>query len=490
MSSKDVENLTQKLICSSCIGEAYLSAEIADHGEQKKCSYCGQLGHTYSVGELAERVETAFEQHYVRTSDQPDSYQYLLLSDRESTYDWERNGEPIVNAIMNAADISEAAAEDIQNILNDKYEDFDSAAMGEETEFSDSSYYEERGIGVGTWHEEWDNFERSLKTEARFFSRSAAEHLEAIFEGIDEMRTSDNHPIVIDAGPETDFSAVYRARVFQSNEKLEAALCRPDFHLGSPPPMFAIAGRMNAQGISVFYGADDERVAIAEVRAPVGSQVAVARFEITRRLRLLNLTALGSVGAGGSIFDVELASRIERASFLRLLSRRITRPIMPDDEPFDYLATQAIADFLATNASIPVDGMIYPSVQAAGHALNVVLFHKAARVETMDIPRGAEIRARSGQMGEDGWEDDYSVVEEVPPASTVTDKGNVEKSSWPPNFAELEKIMWKDLDSEWREPSLRVLSDSVRVHRILRVDFKTEEFHVRRQRWEKREPEF
>ena len=32
--------------------------------------------------------------------------------------------------------------------------------------------------------------------------------------------------------------------------------------------------------------------------------------------------------------------------FLRSLSGRITRPVMPDDEPFEYLATQAIADFL------------------------------------------------------------------------------------------------------------------------------------------------
>jgi len=49
---------------------------------------------------------------------------------------------------------------------------------------------------------------------------------------------------------------------------------------------------MNARGVSVFYGAIDPRVALAEVRPPVGSRVAVARFEIIRPLRLLDLNAL------------------------------------------------------------------------------------------------------------------------------------------------------------------------------------------------------
>ena len=135
---------------------------------------------------------------------------------------------------------------------------------------------------------------------------------------------------------------------------------------------------MNARGVSVFYGANDPRVAIAEVRPPVGSQVAVARFEIVRPLRLLDLTALRTVSEGGSIFDPELASQMERAMFLRSLSQRLTRPVMPDDEDFDYLPTQAIADFLATQNQPTIDGIMFPSVQVAGDALNVVLFYKGS----------------------------------------------------------------------------------------------------------------
>jgi RES domain len=188
---------------------------------------------------------------------------------------------------------------------------------------------------------------------------------------------------------------------------------------------------MNARGISVFYSANDQKTAIAEVRPPVGSQVAVAPFEIIRKLRLLDLTALRDVRVTGSIFDLGLARRMERAAFLRSLSRRITRPVMPDDEPFECLATQAVADFLATESLVPMDGIIFPSVQAAGDVLNVVLFHKAARVEVMDIPKGTEISATVGHWEEDGWQEEYAVTEEVPPAPEQPDKKESAKPGWP-----------------------------------------------------------
>jgi len=45
-----------------------------------------------------------------------------------------------------------------------------------------------------------------LKQEARFFSQSAAGHLAAIFDGIDEMRTWDGKPVVVKAGPDTSMA--------------------------------------------------------------------------------------------------------------------------------------------------------------------------------------------------------------------------------------------------------------------------------------------
>jgi hypothetical protein len=440
----------------------------------------------YTIGTLAERIEEVFEHHYSRTSDQPNSWQQSALSDRESNYDWERDGEPVVHAIANAADMPEEAAQDIQAILDHEHGDFDSAAMGEETEFCSDSHYEQKGASDSAWQAEWSSFESSLKSEARFFSGTAAAHLGSVFSGLDAMSATDGRPLVIDAGPGTSLSALYRARAFQSDDRLVTALCRPDKHLGSPPADHASAGRMNAHGISVFYGASDPHVAIAEVRPPVGSQVAVARFEITRHLRLLDLTAVRAVTEGGSVFDPGLAARMERAMFLRSLSGRITRPVMPDDEVFDYLPTQAIADFLATENEPPVDGIVFPSVQVAGAVMNVVLFHKAARVAAIDLPRDTKIEARTGQLYEDGWEREYVVIERVPPT---------------PGTEPLDAEGWGDLPAvaggwisqdppDAREPTLRIVMESIRVHVVRRVEFDTMEHPVARYRWEDRDSDY
>jgi RES domain-containing protein len=326
---------------------------------------------------------------------------------------------------------------------------------------------------------DWRSFENLLKTEARFFNRTAANHLTSIFDGIGELQTHDGRSLVVDAGPGTDFHALYRARIFQSDERLGAALGRPDIHLGSPPASLAAAGRMNARGISVFYGATNRKAAIAEVRPPVGSQIAVAQFEIIRKLRLLDLTALSDVRVTGSLFDFGLAGRTEGAVFLRSLSSRITRPAMPNDEPFEYLATQAVADFLATEASVPIDGIIFPSVQAAGDVLNVVLFHKAARVEAMIAPEGTEISVSTGRWGEDGWQQDYEVLEKVPPLDTQVEQED---------FAAIAEAMPLDTwDADRRDASLRIVSESIQVHRVKRVEFTTDEFTVKRLRREKQD---
>lgn len=335
-------------ICCECVEEPFLKQDIKRVGTEMVCSYCRQTEACFSIEELANRIETAFEHHYIRTYDQPDNWQMRLLADRESNYHWYRDGQPVLDAIEEAAAIPHQAAVDVLEVLDDRHSDFDSDAMGDETEFSPDSYYERKGPNAQAWHEDWNEFERSLRTEARFFSRFASGLLARVFSNIDRLKTKPRRPIVLDAGPNKKLTHLYRARVFQSDQGLKDALCRPDMQLGSPPGRHACAGRMNAQGISVFYGATRPSVALAEVRPPVGSKVAIAKFNIVRPLSLLDLTALDGVWDDGSIFDASLIGRLERAAFLQSLGHRITRPVMPDDESFDYLATQAIADFLAT----------------------------------------------------------------------------------------------------------------------------------------------
>ena len=476
----DIEELKGRKICFNCVGEDFLKSQISNPKRYGICFYCNEETKHITIEELSELIETAFDQHYCRTLDHPTSLQHTMLTDKESDYEWERDGEEVVYAIMNAADIPEEAASDIQTILEAKFYDFESAKMGEETEFSSGTYYEESGTNDERWQDEWRGFEHLLRTEARFFSRSASCLLTSVFKGIDTMRTRDGRPLIVDAGPGTEFSSVFRARCFQLDEKLKNALAIPDKHLGSPPSADAYAGRMNAHGISVFYGANNPQVALAEVRPPVGSQVAVARFDIIRPIRLLDLTALSEVSMSGSIFDPTFIDLLEQTMFLRNLSHRITIPVMPDHETFEYLTTQAIADFLATENEPSLDGVIYPSVQAVDVALNFVLFHQAARVGEIELPKRTEISVALGQMYEEGWEREYTVIEEVPPQEEEPKNSvlSVFEAEWPT----------PGLDA--RLSTLKIDLNSVRVHTVDSVKFSTSEYPVLRHRWEKVDPEF
>jgi hypothetical protein len=200
MSSDDeIEKLKRRRLCLNCVGEAFLKSEIEAKGKRRKCNYCGEMAQSYSIDDMGGKIEKAFDEHYVRTADEPDSYQSAMLRDEDSTYDWEREGEPAVYAIMNAADIPEEAASDIQQVLEDKFSDFDTAAQGLETEFDSEAYYEEKDSEDSFWQGEWRRFELSLKTQARFFNQEGARHLASIFDGIDTMRTRDGRTMLVDA---------------------------------------------------------------------------------------------------------------------------------------------------------------------------------------------------------------------------------------------------------------------------------------------------
>ncbi len=477
----DFESLTGKMICCGCIGEDFLRQEISKHGKCGTCSYCEEVDQCIPIVELADRVETTFEEHYHRTSTEPTSMQYTMI--KETDYEWYREGENVVDEIAWALGLpDEKAASDIQEILSNRHYDFDCAAMGEETEFDSESHYIRKKPSAGQWHGEWYHFQNSLKTQTRFFSKSASALLKSIFNGIDTIQTTNGKLLIVEAGPGTELQEVFRARSFQSDQRLKDALALPDKRLGPPPSGYAQSGRMNAQGISVFYGANKPMAALAEIRPPVGCQVVVTRFEIIQPLKLLDLTALNSMATEGSVFDPTFIDRIERILFLKTLGTLMTVPVMPDNEILDYLPTQAVADFLASENVPRLDGIIFPSVQTAGDSLNVVLFHKASIVKDIETADGTEIDVNLGYEDSDGWTIDYSVHEKYPPQEKQKPKFRI-----PTIIGDWNKV---DGNSSTLKPSLKVDLESIRVHRVSSVAFTTSDHLVRRHKYEKRQPDF
>ena len=473
-------------ICHICVGESYLSSLIEKEGEVSACDSCGDNEEPcITLEALADHIEGAFDRHYYRTSDQPDMFEDMMLRDKESSYEWDRHGEPVLYAIQEAASISDEVAQKVLDILEDRHADFESAQMGEECEFDSDSRYEWKSARDHEFAFEWHAIERSLKSQSRFFNQGAEAFLLRLFDNLDGRLTRDGLAVVVAAGPDTAHTSFFRARVFHKSDELDEAMIRPDLHVGPPPERFARAGRMNANGIAVFYGASDKGVALAEVRPPVGSRALVAEFRLLRPLRLLDVTALQSVYVEGSVFDPHYFEQLSLAKFMGRLSDRITMPVMPDDEPTEYLITQMIADYLARKPSPSLDGILFRSVQSPGEHVNVVLFHHASRVELLEIPEGTELSARQYDTTEDGDEPNYRVWEEVPPAPEKIEEQEDDLGL----FAMLDTPRF-DPNEDFREVALRVMTETVSAHHVSGVTFATDDFEVSRHRMEKREWKF
>ncbi|MEZ2442794.1 RES family NAD+ phosphorylase [Chitinophaga sp. RCC_12] len=370
MYQEDIDKIKKKCICLNCISEKHVKSVIGLTGKKRKCSYCNKKELTIGLGAFAEWIGDVFDNFLYKTSEELDYLQ-------------NREGDPILYVIQEVADIDIEAAGDVRQILEvDRYS-HEFAEMGEEQEFDENSHYDYLEIDGKEWNDEWlKKFVFPLKNVSRFFNKDVAEHLNNLFQDINRLVTKDKAKIIRRIGPKTDIKHLFRARLFFNDSNLFHALKCPDKELGPPPAKFASAGRMNARGISVFYGASSAEVAISEVRPIVGSNVAIANFEIIRPLQILDLTALDNVSIKGSYFDPDYKTKSSKVQFLSGLSHILSKPVMPGEEELDYLITQSIADFLAVEKGL--DGILFPSVQTGKKEWNIALFHHASIVEELD----------------------------------------------------------------------------------------------------------
>lgn len=478
----DTDELKARRICADCVHEEFLSNLIETKGSHGTCHYCEGDGQTFTLDQIAEVIATAFSQHYQRTDPNPTSLEYAMMHDKESPVEWYRRGETVSDTIQDMAVMDEVPSNDIAQILRDDNASNPFDDDGSEDEFGDESQYERKELDGECWQQEWTRFERALKTETRYFSEELRTHLVQLFEDIGTKKTKDGNGVIVEAGAGLAIQSFYRARVFESHAPLADALISPESRLGPPPPAFAQSGRMNARGIAVFYGADEEETALAEVRPPVGAKVAIARFKLKRLVKLLDLKSFAQTLETGSVFDPSFARRKERALFLERLVKRMTMPVMPSDEALDYLPTQAIADFLASLTDPEVDGILFPSVQVRGK-INVVLFHKAARIAPISYPKGTKLSLDTGSFNGEEYERELTVVEAVPavekeePKPQPTIFGNV-------NLGSLPSLAWdEEPDPDPRPVTLEVELDTLEVREVTGVKYETVKEKVGRRRY-------
>lgn len=462
----EYEQLTdedEKWVCFCCVDEACLRSQIQMYPSHS-CSYCGKFAPAWTLQDVAEAIFVVLEEHFQQVSgDSPFTREI---------------GDDVAWAIGSTAEISdEALIEDVRELCEEMAtSEMEYYEIPDPGPYSTDSEYIERPTDTYSWSSKWRDFEIILKEQSRFFNQDASKILEEIFADIETLVSKEGEPVLTQAGPDTDIPVLFRARNFYDIDELAKALGSPDKDLGPPPSKFALAGRMNAQGISSFYGSDSPAVCLAEVRPPVGSWVAIATFELIRPLNLLNLPLLQRLEhPEGSLFEPGYSSKLGRFEFLRALTDLIARPVMPQDESTDYLTTQAVADFLSMNGKTTVDGIIFPSVQSPSEGRNIVLFHKSSLVEKRKLPKGTDIYCQSTSFEDDQWVQEFHVFEELPEQSKDDSPTSMHSvglfpvhHGFPPGQVET------------REPTLRVKIEELSVHQIKAASFTEQRFDVER----------
>jgi hypothetical protein len=340
-------------VCLTCMGDEHVRAlalPTAGHGD---CDYCASVNVPgIALGEVAELITETLEQSLVPGDDEA---HYGGDSDRP---EYVQEGDDLCTTLQNELEIDDQLASDLADELIER--DPTDPRDGGSPFFDSETCYVRRHVRGTEYDALWREFCDRVKHKHRFFDERARNLLAQLLgEGLAGTGAPEPRLPELVVGPSTRIPFLHRARCARSQEEAKLFL-HTSRELGPPPHDKATAGRMNPQGIPVFYGAASLDTAVSEVRASVGGLVVIGQFHVERTLRLLDLSRI-QMQFTGSIFAPGYLDRAARARFLEGFHARIMRPVLPHEEALEYLPTQAVAEYVHTTLNF--DGIFYQSVQ-------------------------------------------------------------------------------------------------------------------------------
>lgn len=348
-------------LCLSHVADEHLLRRLLVSAEEGRCEICTAIGRP-QVGSVVnfERLAQVVYDTILRSHDNHGFY-----VDGEQILGPLTTGEVAASLLADAIelDVLDAVTETVASLIHEDLDWFVPYDMDHEA-----------GVEF-----EWNDFEDSIKHESRMLTaprraqpNSAAEKNYAFVrsllvlaeERVGLIRTCQRG------------TKLYRARIDRDARELESKAKRaPARELGAAPRDRASAGRMNAQGVAMFYVALDAATACAEVAAHSPyDEVVLGTFVVQQPLRILDLTA---VPPTRSIFDDSpMQDGDERLNSLGFYVERITQPVILDgNHPVDYAPTQVLTDAFREWADPRLDGIAYPSRVSETGGTNVVLFY-------------------------------------------------------------------------------------------------------------------
>lgn len=342
----------KKTICGSCVGERYLANWVNEHGRSGMCEYCNDSLVVVTLEALVEKFHSSFKR---------------LIKEgvglRFSIFGGENN---LVDAVLELLTVGNRVevAEDLSKLLCSKDNYFSSG----------KGYWVPGSIDLSRWEE----IERGFKYSNRYFNREVENYFDSITKNLEEIYARFDCPCerVIDRD-----QAIFRARVARP-EQISSILKDPAANLGAlPQGATCPAGRLNPEGLPIFYGSTCRDTAIAEVRPAVGDTVIVSRFNLLRKIKLLDLRQIKGLQEGPSPFDPNSEAWQKRIPFLKAMEEKISHPVQPGDESSEYLIPQLFFQFISNNTDYV--GLAYRSSQLPSNdEFNIALSPDISKVRS------------------------------------------------------------------------------------------------------------
>jgi hypothetical protein len=387
--------MDQRNICNQCITDSFL--QKLSEQVTGACDFCHKNGILINNTALLSSIDAVFKKFFKQTQSGPIGLEVEMAEEGL----WKQPGESLIDLLGELVTDDRAVAEALQGYLSYEFGPNHQGDPIANDLYDVEAYYEYIGPDASHLHEEWDAHKTGLKERSRFFNKRALGFLDQVFLNMEKLDNENDQSVLIVYGPERNSAPIYRARSVNNQKQLTDLLTKLPSSVGPPPPAFASSGRMNAQGISVFYGALDEETCIAEIRPPVNSIVALAEFSIISELTVLDLDALLKVKRLGSLFDAHHQNQLANISFLDSLVRELKKPVIHGENEADYLITQFVSEYLAQRTPKRIDGLCFNSTQVEGEGTNIVLFHPTSRLKFDSTITNSDIRFMSDGNDED-----------------------------------------------------------------------------------------
>ncbi|WP_406569447.1 RES family NAD+ phosphorylase [Aeromonas media] len=443
---KTVDN--EKYICHTCVDDDFVSAFIKSNSTgNHRCSYCKNRRKSVTLYELSETIHKIINEHYIRRYD-------------ADLYPGHNIGSPAEDIISELIGVDYDLSEEIHNLLKENHNDW----YNDVNLYDDDICYKRDQTLTHSLESKWEAVKLSLQCEARFFNKNVKDFFDKIFCDLNTHKTHNGENAVIKIDESTP---LFRARVFDNLNKVEDALKHPEKNFGPPPYEHATSGRMNANGIPVFYGSTSPTIAIAEVRPAVGSYVVVAQFRSVKTLRILDISALDKLTSyDGSLFDPVTVEKMAISSFLRRLSRKLTIPISGVRTDHEYLITQAVSEYLSVSETYALDGIRFRTTQQPqdtgldANDYNIVLFSKSSSVYNATNPY---IKYRVELFEHDYFE--YDCISWLEPSIREIQHENKEFFMQPAYETK-------------NEHYLKLIPDSLVIHHINGVIYQSDDYDV------------